>query len=63
MEAYDLLTSEERRSVVLKYTELANNADLDFSDEEKIIKETELWLRSIKEVGLYEKLRKIKGYK
>ena len=57
MKAFEQLIPEERQLVIKKYVELSNKKDLDFANEEVILKDTELWLRSIKEVGLYKKVR------
>lgn len=59
MKAFEQLTPEERQLVIKKYVELSNQKNLDFANEEVILKETELWLRSIKEVGLYKKVREL----
>lgn len=60
MEAYKSLTPEERRLVNAKYVELGNRKDLDFADEEFIKKDKDeaLWIRSFKDVGLYNKIVK-----
>lgn len=42
MEAFERLTPQERQLVIQKYVELSSREDLDFANEEEILKEIEL---------------------
>lgn len=55
-----LLSAEESKLILTKYAELSDNPQLGFRNEDGIVEnEASLLLRSLKETGLYEKLRNL----
>lgn len=55
-----LLSAEESKLILTKSAELSDNPQLGFRNEDGIVEnEASLLLRSLKETGLYEKLRNL----